>query len=53
MILNKPASITREKIKDLIAYRIIMDEGQIIVPLLIVLAVGLFVGSRIWIMFKK
>jgi hypothetical protein len=30
-----------------------MEEGQIIVPLLIVLAVGIFVGSRIWIMFRK
>lgn len=30
-----------------------MNEGEIIVPLLIVLAVGVFVGSRIWIMFRK
>jgi len=30
-----------------------MEEGQIIVPLLIVLAVGIFVGSRIWLMFRK
>lgn len=30
-----------------------MDEGQIIVPILIVLAVGIFVGSRIWMMFRK
>jgi len=30
-----------------------MEEGQIIVPLLIVLAVGIFVGSRIWIMFRR
>jgi hypothetical protein len=30
-----------------------MDEGQIIVPILIVLAVGVFVGSRIWMMFRK
>jgi len=30
-----------------------MDEGQIIVPLLIVAAVGIFVGSRIWLMFRK
>ena len=53
MILNKPASITCKKIKDLIMCTVIMDEGQIIVPLLIVLAVGIFVGTRIWIMFKK
>lgn len=30
-----------------------MEEGQILVPLLVILAVGIFVGSRIWIMFKK
>jgi hypothetical protein len=30
-----------------------MNEGQIIVPLLIILAVGIFVGTRIWIAFKK
>jgi hypothetical protein len=30
-----------------------MEEGQIIVPLLIVLAVGIFVGSRIWLMFRR
>ncbi len=30
-----------------------MEEGQIIVPLLIVLAVGIFAGSRIWIMFRR
>jgi hypothetical protein len=30
-----------------------MDEGQVIVPLLIVLAVGIFVGSRLWMMFRK
>lgn len=30
-----------------------MEEGQIIIPLLIVAAVGIFVGTRIWIMFKK
>jgi hypothetical protein len=30
-----------------------MEEGKIIVPLLIVLAVGIFVGSRIWIMFRR
>jgi len=30
-----------------------MEEGQIIIPLLIVLAVGIFAGSRIWMMFKK
>jgi len=30
-----------------------MNEGQIIVPLLIILAVGIFVGARIWISFKK
>jgi len=30
-----------------------MEEGQIIVPLLIVLAVGIFVGTRIWMMFRK
>ena len=31
----------------------IMGEGSFIVPLLIILAVGIFVGTRIWIMFKK
>ena len=30
-----------------------MNEGQIIVPLLIILAVGIFVGTRIWISFRK
>lgn len=30
-----------------------MDEGQVIVPLLIAIAVGTFVGTRLWIMFKK
>jgi len=30
-----------------------MEEGQIIAPLLIVTAVGIFVGSRIWRLFKK
>jgi hypothetical protein len=30
-----------------------MGEGSFIVPLLIILAVGIFVGTRIWIMFKK
>jgi len=30
-----------------------MDEGQIIVPILIALGVGIFVGTRIWIMFRK
>ncbi|KEQ56917.1 hypothetical protein AAA799P11_00113 [Marine Group I thaumarchaeote SCGC AAA799-P11] len=30
-----------------------MEEGQIIVPLLIAAAVGIFVGTRLWIMFKK
>ena len=30
-----------------------MEEGQIIVPLLIAAAVGIFVGARIWMMFKK
>lgn len=30
-----------------------MDEAQIIVPLLIAAAVGIFLGTRIWIMFKK
>jgi hypothetical protein len=30
-----------------------VDEGQIIVPLLIALAAGIFVGTRIWMMFRK
>lgn len=30
-----------------------MDWGQIFVPVLIIIAVGVFVGSRIWILFKK
>jgi len=30
-----------------------MEEGQIIIPLVIALAVGILVGSRIWIMFRK
>jgi len=30
-----------------------MNEGEIIMPLLIVLAVGIFVGSRIWMAFRK
>jgi len=31
----------------------LFDESQILVPILIVLAVGIFVGSRILIMFRK
>jgi len=30
-----------------------MNEGQIIVPVLIVAAVGIFVGTRVWMMFRK
>jgi len=30
-----------------------MEEGQIIVPLLIVSAIGIFIGSRIWRLFRK
>ncbi len=30
-----------------------MSEGQVIVPILIVLAVGIFIGTRIWMMFRK
>ena len=30
-----------------------MNEGEILVPLLIVAAVGIFVGTRIWIAFKS
>jgi len=30
-----------------------MEEEQVIVPLLIVVAIGIFVGSRIWMMFRK
>jgi len=30
-----------------------MNEGEFIVPILIVLAVGIFIGSRIWILFRK
>ena len=30
-----------------------MNEGEIIVPLLIISAVGIFVGTRIWIAFRK
>ncbi len=30
-----------------------MTEGQIIVPLVIVLAAGILVGTRIWLMFRK
>jgi len=30
-----------------------MSEDEIIVPILIVLAVGIFVGTRIWMAFKK
>jgi len=30
-----------------------MEEGQVIVPLLIIVAIGIFVGSRIWMMFRK
>ena len=31
----------------------IMTEGQIIVPIIIVLGVGILVGTRIWMMFRK
>jgi hypothetical protein len=30
-----------------------MEVEQIIIPILIVLAVGIFIGTRIWIMFRK
>jgi hypothetical protein len=30
-----------------------MDEGKIIIPILISVAVGVFVGSRLWILFRK
>ena len=30
-----------------------IDLGQILVPALIIAAVGIFVGSRIWMAFKK
>ena len=30
-----------------------LDESQTIVPILIILAVGIFVGSRILIMFRR
>lgn len=30
-----------------------MEEGQFIVPILIVLAVGIFIGARLWILFKN
>ena len=30
-----------------------MSEGEILVPLFIVAAVGIFVGSRIWMAFRK
>ena len=29
-----------------------MTEGQIIVPIIIVLAVGILVGTRMWMMFR-
>jgi len=31
----------------------LLDESQILVPILIILAVGIFVGSRILMMFRK
>ena len=30
-----------------------MNEGQFVVPILIASAVGIFIGTRIWILFKK
>jgi hypothetical protein len=30
-----------------------MNEGEIVVPLLIISAVGIFVGTRIWMVFRK
>lgn len=30
-----------------------MEEGQIIVPIIIASAVAIFVGSRIWMAFRK
>ena len=30
-----------------------MNEGEILVPLLIIAAVGIFVGSRIWMAFRN
>ena len=30
-----------------------MNEGEIIVPLLIIIAVGIFVFARIWMAFKQ
>lgn len=30
-----------------------MDEAQILIPVMIALAVGIFVGTRIWMLFRK
>jgi len=30
-----------------------MEDDQIIVSLLIALAIGIFIGTRIWMMFRK
>ncbi len=30
-----------------------MNEGEILVPLFIIAAVGIFVGTRIWMAFRK
>jgi hypothetical protein len=30
-----------------------MNEGDIIIPVLIALSVGIFVGTRIWMAFRK
>jgi len=30
-----------------------MNEGDIIIPVLIILSVGIFVGTRLWIVFRK
>jgi len=30
-----------------------MDQMEIIIPVLIISAVGIMIGTRLWIMFKK
>ena len=30
-----------------------MNEDEIIIPILIILAVGIFIGTRLWVVFRK
>jgi hypothetical protein len=37
----------------MLSYVVENELGQYLIPILIIAAVGIFVGSRIWLMFRK